>query len=115
MGKYEYEYWKSEGTVDVQEMVSLSFDWLHRQYGETRESLQAKYDDICNQCREIIAMETEGKLAREIGDELEDLFEDFSGLYRLVTEPSGEFSAFEDDFNDCVEDIRENELSILLG
>lgn len=101
IGQWENNYWKAMGSLS-DDMVGSAFEWLEEQSGENRDTVDSGYSDIRDTYKEIILLEVEGKEAEEIDEAFRGLYDSYSSLYRLVTEPSGSRSDFVDDFNDSI-------------
>lgn len=110
MGKYEYNFMKAlasvSGTPD-DTVAEKAFEWLSENSDATKESVAEDYESIREQYKEIILIEASGKEAEELSDSLEDMYEAYTDLYTLVTEPHNYVSTFSSSYNDYIDTISE--------
>ncbi len=108
MGKYEYNFMKAlasvSGTPD-DTVAEKAFEWLSENSDATKESVAEDYESIREQYKEIILIEASGKEAEELSDGLEDMYEAYTDLYTLVTEPHNYVSTFSSSYNDYIDTI----------
>lgn len=121
MGKYEYNFWaamiKISGSIDFDEVIAKGFEWLEEEGNTSKETVENNYEEIQNQYKDIVIIETEGAEAEEIKNEYKALYSAFSDLYTSVVSTSGDITEFYDSFNENVRIINEKKdlLDLLLG
>lgn len=115
-GKYEFNYWKAYdsvgGDTPDDSMVDSAFEWLSEKSDATRETVDADYDDIRQQYKNIILIEINGREAEEIDTVFRSMYEAYSSMYNLVTSPSGPLSKFGTSLDDCIAAIVEADESL---
>lgn len=115
-GKYERNYWENleniGGTVDFDKVYINALDWLienaDEEYNVTETKLSDDYKAICTSYSEITSMGIDSAEVSPINDAYQELFNDYCMLYVLVTEPSGSLSNFIDNYNDYIDNIKNN-------
>ena len=93
VGNYENNYWKTLGRMS-DTMVDSAFEWLAKNSDESRETVDAAYENIRQQYKAIILTEIEGKEAEEIDSAFRNMYDAYSSMYSLVILPSGSRSSF---------------------
>ncbi len=116
MAKYENNYWQTLGELS-DSMVGSAFDWIAENSEETEDSINATYDSIRAQYKEIVLVEVEGKEAEEIEAAFKGLYDSYVDMYDIVTSPSGSIGDFVDAINENVRNSKDcsDELSLFLG
>lgn len=110
MGFYEYYYWEAhetivENNITSNSIVDAAYEWLRENTGETRENVEAAYESICLQYKDIALIEIEGREAEEINTALRKLYMAYSLLYSLAATPAGcriSFLTMIDDYNTTI-------------
>lgn len=95
MGNYEFNYFRILGKVDPNGYESAC-NWLEKETeGETtREMVEAGYETICQQYKDIVLIEREGNEAEIIFEKFEILYSAYFDLYYAVSNPSGTVTSF---------------------
>lgn len=122
MGVYEYYYWEAHETAGGGDPTSASivdaaYEWLHENTDETRETVEAAYESICMQYKDITLIEVEGREAEEIDTVFRKQYMAYSLLYSLAATPAGcriSFLTMIDDYNTTITRC-DDTLSLLLG
>lgn len=118
---YEVNYWESldkvGGTVTAEKVATAAWKWLAEEIGETKEDIDAQYNNITELYKGIIATEISGAEAEEIKSIFNDYFDAYIRFYNLVCDPSGALTTFIDTCNSCISTIEDcaGKLDILLG
>ena len=110
MGVYEYYYWEAHETAvggdpTSASIVDAAYEWLRENADETRETVNAAYESICQQYQDIASMEIEGGEAREIDAAFRKQYMAYSLLYSLAATPAGcriSFLTMIDDYNTTI-------------
>lgn len=109
IAQFENSYWKNliklGGRVDYDDIVSKAYDWLEEKSGETEQSVEQSYNEICSQYKAIISMNVEGEGNARVSEKLDEIFEAYNSLYLLVTSPSGSNNNFVESYNDYTDTI----------
>lgn len=120
MAAYELNYWKAMnnigGNIDFDEFSGKAYDNLYEKEGIDKASVDADYESVCTQYKEIFAPDTDDKEITAISEKVDDYFETFNSIYNLVNSPSGSLTNFANDLvekNDDMEDISSS-LEVLL-
>lgn len=119
-GQYEFNYWKAYDSVGggtPEGIVDSAFEWLSEKSEATRETVDADYESIRKQYKEIILIEIEGREAEEIDASFRSMYDAYSSMYNLVTSPSGGASGFGNSLSDHMKSFMEadEDLSLFLG
>lgn len=118
--QYENNYWKSlervGGHFDTDKAVSAAFEWLESKSDYSVDYIDAQYKSIGAMYKEVIAVNTFGSEAEEIGGTFSDYYDAYIGLYNLAMSPSGDRGTFVDSYNNLTSIIRkcQSKLDILL-
>lgn len=112
-GTYEYNYWKALGKLS-DSMTDSAFEWLSENSDATRETVDADYELIRQQYKDIILTEIEGKEAEEIDAAFRSMYDAYSSMYSLVTSPSGSLSDFASSLNEYINAITSSDESLSL-
>lgn len=118
VGKYENSYWTAmnnvNGRVDSDKMVESAFSWFSENSDESRETVDAAYESIRQQYKDIALIEIEGKEAEEIDSAFRNMYDAYSSLYSIVTSPSGDRSNFVTSYNEYVGTITDSDEDLAL-
>ena len=105
VGNYENNYWKALGRLS-EDMPSKAFEWLSENSEETQETVSASNEDIGSDYDALISTDFgENADAAEIDAEVRALYDGYSALYSLVTEPSGTREDFVLSLSGLIEDV----------
>lgn len=115
MGAYEYNFWKTLGSLS-DSMTERAYEWLAENSDATKESVEAAYESIRQQYKDITLTEYNGKEAEAIYTAFESMYQSYIGMYNLVTSPSGSITDFATGLSNYIEAIQESdsELSLFL-
>lgn len=119
-GKYETNWLKAYASVGgdggIDDLAEKAFEWLAENSEATRETVDADYEDIRQQYKNIILMELDGQEAQEIDALFRSMYEAYSSMYSLVTKPSGTASSFASSLVDCINELTkaDEDLSLFL-
>lgn len=105
VGNYENNFWKALGRLS-ENMADSAFEWLSENSEETRDTVVASNDSISEAYNNLISTNFgEDPDASEIDVAVRMLYDRYSELYSLVTEPSGTRDAFVLSLSSLIEDI----------
>ncbi|MBM6974709.1 hypothetical protein [Intestinimonas butyriciproducens] len=114
VGTYENNYWKTLGRLS-EDMPEKAFAWLSENSEETQETVSAVNEAIGAAYDKLTSIDFgENADAAQIDTEVRALYDGYSALYALVTEPSGARENFVLSLSDLIEDI-ESANDALLG
>ena len=89
-----------------EDMPDKAFEWLSENSEETRETVSASNEDISSIYDALISTDFGGNTdASEIDAEVRALYDGYSALYSLVTEPSGTREDFVLSLSGLIEDV----------
>lgn len=110
MCQYENNYWKAlesvGGHFDTGKAVSSAFEWLEGKSDYSADYIDAQYKSIGAMYKEVIAFNTFGREAEEIGSAFNDYYDAYIGLYNLAMSPSGGRGTFVDTYNNLTSIIK---------
>lgn len=96
IGIYEHYYWESCEAANTNiydlsssDIIDAAFEWLAENTDETRETVNAAYDSIRQQYRDIALIEPKGTQAEEIGQTFRSMYTAYSSMYSLTGTPAG--------------------------
>lgn len=117
MGSYIVNYWTSmenlNGTMDFDEVVTKSFDWLVGEKPEyTRDFIETTDKDIRKQYKELLNSNVSGSEDEKIQEKIDEMFETYNSFYSLVTSPSGSINDFTDSFGEYTDNLQDTESMI---
>lgn len=113
MGTYEFKYWKALGSLS-DDIAEKGYEWLAKNSDATKESVEASYESIRQQYKEITLTEYTGKEAEEIYAAIDAMYRAYNGMYNLVNSPSGSLSDFGSELSDYIDAIQESESDLEL-
>ena len=119
VGQFEFTYWKAYNSIGGESaapdsMVDSSFESLAEKADVTRDKVDADYNDIRQQYKDIILTEIEGREAEEIDAAFRSMYDAYSSMYNLVISPSGSLSDFGNNLLDYADALTNADESLSL-
>lgn len=105
MGNYENTYWKALGRLS-DTMVDSAFEWLSENSEETQDTMAAANESISSAYKDLVLVDFgDDKEAAEIDAGIRSLYDGYSSLYTLVTEPTGSREDFVRELSQLIGDV----------
>ena len=101
MTNYESNYLKISGNPS-DAMVDAALQWLTENANENRETIDAAYNSIQQQYKDIALTEISGKEAEEIGTSVQEMYDAYISLHDLALMPTGSKDDFDKNSNTYV-------------
>ena len=101
MTNYESNYLKISGNPS-DAMVDAALQWLTENANENRETIDAAYNSIRQQYKDIALTEISGKEAEEIGTSVQEMYDAYISLHDLALMPTGSKDDFDKNSNTYV-------------
>lgn len=100
---------------DADNVAENAFEWLSENSNESRDTVSSAYDDIRTSYRSLILSDFgDDPEAAEIDGYVRSLYEYYSGLYELVTEPTLLHSEFASEAADLLSGIQSTNEDMLI-
>lgn len=114
LGVYENDYWKALGGLS-DDMVDNAFDWLAKNSGESKETVEANNESIHAAYKKLVLIDVgdDGEAA-EIDSGVRSLYDGYSELYSTVLNPSGSRGYFATSVSDLMSEVQSANDDLLL-
>ena len=117
---YEVSFWESlvklNGNVTAEKVTTRAMEWLAENTDADEAYVNAQYDNIAKQYKQIVCTEISGAEAQEILAVFKEFYDAYIGLYNMAFKPSGSLASFIDKHAAYSEEISttSSKLEILL-
>ena len=91
---------------DPEKLASDSFEWLAKNGGGDKETLDKDYETLKDSYSEILFTDTDDKEIQKIIENYDTLYLSYSGIYQLACSPSTDASPLSSQYNSYYNDMK---------